>query len=176
MVLSPAPIVGRNLRWRNKSMTSIELLYSLGGVILGGVISPYLKRIIENTADFQFIPKDGQAQMKSIIANDIDKQLLRLLVKVQYAIKKESMDYDFYGCGSAFKDVSELINYLVKFEVRYKKDKNARQIIELHKDFDNLDKNSESYRRLEEPEYYRIINIVYKCSDKILNKRFPQWK
>lgn len=157
-------------------MTSIELLYSLGGFILGGVISPYLKRIIENTADFQFIPKDGQAQMKSIIANDIDKQLLRLLVKVQYAIKKESMDYDLYGCGSAFNDVSELIDYLVKFEIRYKKDKYAKRIIELHKDFDSLDKNSKFYQRLEEPEYYRIIDEVYKCSEKILNKRFPKWK
>lgn len=156
-------------------MTSIELLHVLGGFVLGGIISPYLKRVIENTADFQFIPRGGQAQMKSSIANDTDKQLLRLLIKVQYAIKKESMDYDLYGCGSAFKDVSELIDYLVKFEVRYKKDKNAKQIIELYKDFNNLYINSECNQRIEEPEYYRIINQIYKSSDKILNKRFPKW-
>ena len=156
-------------------MTTIELLYSFGGFAFG-LISSYITKFIENTADYQWIPKGGHAQMKSSIANDTDKQLLRLLIKAQYAIKKESMDYELRGCGSAFNDVSELIDYLVKFEVRYKKDKNARQIIELHKDFDNLDKNSEFYRRLEEPEYYRIIDIVYKCSDKILNKRFPQWK
>lgn len=157
-------------------MTSIELLYSLGGFVLGGLISPYLQRIIKNTADFQFIPKGGEAQMKSSIANGTDKQLLKLLTKVQYAIKKESMDYDLYGCGSAFKDVSELIDYLVKFEIRYKKDRYAKQIINLHNDFNNLCKNEQFYHRLEEPEYYRIIDIVYKCSDKILNKRFPKWK
>ena len=47
--------------------------------------------------------------MKSNIANNIDKQLFRLLIKAQYAIKIEYIDYSLYGCGSAFNDISNLI-------------------------------------------------------------------
>ena len=112
---------------------------------------------------------------RSDIANNIDKQLFRLLIKAQYALKKEDIDYSLHGCGSAFKDISNLIEYLVQFEERYKTDKNAKKIIELHKDFDNLKKDSECNRRIEEPEYYRIANEVYKYSDKILQKKFPKW-
>lgn len=113
--------------------------------------------------------------MKSDIANNIDKQLFRLLIKAQYAIKKEYIDYSLYGCGSAFNDISNLIEYLVQFKARYQTDKNAKKIIGLHKDFDNLNKDSEFNQRIEEPEYYRIADEVYKYSNKILSKKFPKW-
>ena len=126
---------------------------------------------IDNVTTKYFIETCG-TNMQELI-NEIRKL-------IEYAgengtIKKEDIDYSLHGCGSAFKDISNLIEYLVQFEERYKTDKNAKKIIELHKDFDNLKKDSECNRRIEEPEYYRIANEVYKYSDKILQKKFPKW-
>ena len=155
-------------------METLEIIYIIISFVFGVFVSPYLKRTIENIADTHWSYRKEKAKMKSDIANNIDKQLFRLLIKAQYALKKEDIDYSLHGCGSAIKDISNLIEYLVQFEERYKTDKNAKKIIELHKDFDNLNKDSECNRRIEEPEYYRIANEVYKYSDKILQKKFPK--
>ena len=125
-------------------METLEIIYIIISFVFGVFVSPYLKRTIENIADTHWSYRKEKAKMKSDIANNIDKQLFRLLIKAQY-------------------------------EERYKTDKNAKKIIELHKDFDNLKKDSECNRRIEEPEYYRIANEVYKYSDKILQKKFPKW-
>ena len=71
--------------------------------------------------------------------------MLRLLIKADEAIRKENQDYDLYGCGSAFSDVYALSNYLVRFKVRYQKDKDAKIIIDSNDDLYNLDKESEYY-------------------------------
>lgn len=156
-------------------METLEIIYIIISFVFGVFVSPYLKRTIENIADTHWSYRKEKSKMKSDIANNIDKQLFRLLIKAQYAIKKEYIDYSLYGCGSAFNDISNLIEYLVQFEARYQTDKNVKKIIGLHKDFDNLNKDSEFNQRIEEPEYYRIADEVYKYSNKILSKKFPKW-
>lgn len=156
-------------------METLEIICIIISFVFGVFVSPYLKRTIENIADIHWSYRKEKSKMKSDIANNIDKQLFRLLIKAQYAIKKEYIDYSLYGCGSAFNDISNLIEYLVQFEARYQTDKNAKKIIGLHKDFDNLNKDSEFNQRIEEPEYYRIADEVYKYSNKILSKKFPKW-
>ena len=108
------------------------------------------------------------------IGYKIDTQLLRLLIKADEAIRKENQDYDLYGCGSAFSDVYALSNYLVKFKVRYQKDKNAKIIIDSNDDLCNLDKESECYNGFEEPRYYEVIGKIHKSIQRLLEKRLPK--
>ena len=108
-------------------METLEIIYIIISFVFGVFVSPYLKRTIENIADTHWSYRKEKAKMKSDIANNIDKQLFRLLIKAQYALKKEDIDYSLHGCGSAFKDISNLIEYLVQFEERYKTDKNAKK-------------------------------------------------
>lgn len=151
-------------------METLEIICIIISFVFGVFVSPYLKRTIENIADTHWSYRKEKSKMKSDIANNIDKQLFRLLIKAQYAIKKEYIDYSLYGCGSAFNDISNLIEYLVQFEARYQTDKNAKKIIGLHKDFDNLNKDSEFNQGLKN---LNIIELRMKCIN-ILIKFYPK--
>ena len=108
------------------------------------------------------------------IGDKIDTQLLRLLIKADEAIRKENQDYYLYGCGSAFNDVYALSDYLVRFKVRYQKDKDAKIIIDGNDDLYNLDKASECYNGFEEPRYYEVIGKIHKSIQRLLEKRLPK--
>ena len=88
----------------------------------------------------------------SDIGDKIDTQLLRLLINADDAIRKENQDYDLRGCGSAFNNAYALSEYLVKFRTKYNKDNDAKVIIDANNALYNLDKASECYNGLEEPE------------------------
>ncbi len=108
------------------------------------------------------------------IGDKIDTQLLRLLIKADEAIRKENQDYYLHGCGSAFNDVYALSDYLVRFKVRYQKDKDAQIIIDGNDDLYNLDKASECYNGFEEPRYYEVIGKIHKSIQRLLEKRLPK--
>ena len=74
-------------------MEILEITYIIISFVFGFFVSPYLKRTIENIADTHWSYRKEKSKMKSDIANNIDKQLFRLLIKAQYAIKKEYIDY-----------------------------------------------------------------------------------
>lgn len=69
-------------------METLEIIYIIISFVFGVFVSPYLKRTIENIADTHWSYRKEKAKMKSDIANNIDKQLFRLLIKAQYALKK----------------------------------------------------------------------------------------
>lgn len=112
--------------------------------------------------------------MSNDIGNKIDTQLLRLLITANDAIRKEDKRYELHGCGSAFDDLYSLSKYLVKFETRYKKDKDARRIMDAYKEFIQLDKDTEIYRGLEEPEYYRVISEIHPCIKRLTERYMPK--
>ena len=142
----------------------METLEIISSFVFGVFISPYLKRTIENIADTHWSYRKEKSKMKSDIVNNIDKQLFRLLIKAQYAIKKEYIDYSLYGCGSAFNDISNLIEYLVQFEARYQTDKNAKKILTI------LIKTANSTKGLKN---LNIIELRMKCIN-ILIKFYPK--
>lgn len=108
------------------------------------------------------------------IGDKMDIQLLRLLIKADEAIRKESQDYYLHGCGSAFNDVYALSSYLVRFKVRYQKDKDAKIIIDSNDALYNLDKASECHNGFEEPYYNEVIEKIHRSIQRLLEKRLPK--
>ena len=100
-------------------METLEIIYIIISFVFGVFVSPYLKRTIENIADTHWSYRKEKAKMKSDIANNIDKQLFRLLIKAQYALKKEDIDYSLHGCVNPAKRKA----MAVKNEKRFLKQK-----------------------------------------------------
>lgn len=97
-----------------------------------------------------------------------------LLIKADNAIIKEKENYDIYGCGSAFDDIYTLSKHLVTYNVYYKKNKNAKKIIDAHVDLYNLRKESDKQDRFIEPEYERILSSIYPYIKILKDEYTPQ--
>lgn len=154
-----------------------NIVYIIIAAIIGGIIlfiKSYIKKKGENLADQQHSKEIEKIRSDSSISSATDTKLLRLLITANDAIRKEDERYEMYGCGYAFNDLRSLSAYLVQFEARYKRDRDAKRLMDAYKEFIQLDKDKEIYRGLEEPEYYRVISEIHPCIKRLIEKYMPK--